>query len=137
MTSENEYLEFSVYNIDVKTGEKVDNAKIAEIAGISNIRKSAMDALQAKYNKGKQFRIKNYKVVKKKGKKKNSMDKDVEKAFSEKRLNSKMKIGLTDKSKIFFISEYETGAGEFFGIYDENGKDLYYSKNPNWVGDKD
>ena len=137
VTSENDYLEFSVYNIDVKTGEKVDNAQIAEIAGISNIRKSAMDALQAKYNKGKQFRIKNYKVVKKKGKKKNSMDKDVEKAFSEKRLNSKMKIGLTDKSKIFFISEYETGAGEFFGIYDENGKDLYYSKNPNWVGDKD
>ena len=33
----------------------------------------------------------------------------------------------------FFISEYETGAGEFFAIYDAYGKDLYYSKNPNLV----
>ena len=132
-TSANDYLEFRIYNIDVKTGEKVDNARIAQIAGVSNIRKTAMNALQAKYNKGKQFKIKNYKVVKKKGQKKNSMDKDVEKAFSEKRLNDKMKIGLTAEGKIFFISEYETGAGEFFGIYDANGKNLYYSKNPDLV----
>jgi hypothetical protein len=44
-----------------------------------------------------------------------------------------MKIGLTNEGKIFFISEYETGAGEFFAIYDAYGKDLYYSKNPNLV----
>lgn len=132
-TSANDYLEFRVYNIDVKTGEKVDNARIAQIAGVSNIRKTAMNALQAKYNKEKHFKIKNYKVVKKKGQKKNSMEKDVEKAFGTKRLNDKMKIGLTNEGKIFFISEYETGAGEFFAIYDAYGKDLYYSKNPNLV----
>ena len=132
-TSANDYLEFRVYNIDVKTGEKVDNARIARIAGVSNIRKTAMNALQAKYNKEKHFKIKNYKVVKKKGQKKNSMEKDVEKSFGTKRLNDKMKIGLTNEGKIFFISEYETGAGEFFAIYDAYGKDLYYSKNPNLV----
>ena len=132
-TSANDYLEFRVYNIDVKTGEKVDNARIAQIAGVSNIRKTAMNALQAKYNKEKHFKIKNYTVVKKKGQNNNSMEKDLEKAFGTKRLNDKMKIGLTNEGKIFFISEYETGAGEFFGIYDAYGKDLYYSKNPNLV----
>ena len=136
-TYENDQIECKVYNIDVKTGEKVDNARIAQIAGVSNIRKAAMDALQAQYNKGNVAKIKNYKVVKKKGQKKNEMDKDIEKGFSAKRLNDKMMIGLTDKSGIFFISEFEQGAGENFGIYDANGKDLYDDRNPNWVGSKD
>ena len=63
------------------------------------------------------------------------MDRDVEKAFSEKHLNDKMMIGLTDEGKMFFISEFETGAGEFFGMYDVNGKDLYDEDNPCFVGE--
>ena len=69
-TYPNDQIECKVYNIDVITGEKVDNARIAQIAGVSNIRKSAMNALQARYNKQKLFKVKNYKVVKKKGQKK-------------------------------------------------------------------
>ena len=136
-TSANDQIDCRVYNIDVKTGEKVDNTRIAQIAGVSNIRKAAMDALQARYNKEKHYKVKNYKVVKKKGKKKNDIDKDVEKSFNEKHLNAKMKIGLTDQSKIFFISDYVGGNGDdFTAIYDANGKNLY-NDNPNWVGQKD
>lgn len=40
-TYPNDQIECKVYNIDVITGEKVDNARIAQIAGVSNIRKSA------------------------------------------------------------------------------------------------
>ena len=47
-----------------------------------------------------------------------------------------MKIGLTDEGKMFFISEFETGAGEFFGMYDVNGKDLYVDENPCFVGER-
>ena len=137
VTYENDQIECKVYNIDVKTGEKVDNARIAQIAGVSNIRKAAMDALQARYNKEKFYKVNNYKVVKKKGQKKNEDDKNVEKSFGEKRLNDKMKIGLTNEGKIFFISDYVTGSGdENNGVYDANGKDLYDEKNPNWVGQK-
>ena len=136
-TFPNDQIECKVYNIDVKTGEKVDNARIAQIAGVSNIRKSAMDALQALYNKGKVAKLKNYKVVKKKGQKKNEEDKAVEKSFSEKYLNDKMRIGLTDEGKIFFVSEYFDGCcDDNNAIYDANGKDLYDDKNPNWVGQK-
>lgn len=133
----NDCNEYHVYNIDVKTGEKVDNARIAQVAGVSDIRKAAMDALQALYNNDENgnFKIKNYKVVKKVGEKKDEMDRDVEKAFSEKHLNDKMKIGLTDEGKMFFISEFETGAGEFSGMYDVNGKDLYDENNPCFVGE--
>lgn len=136
-TSPNDHIDCRVYNIDVKTGEKVDNARIAQIAGVSNIRKTAMNALQAKYNKEKHYKIKNYKVVKKNGKKKNSIDKDVEKSFGSKLLNDKMKIGLTSEGKIFFISDYiDANGDERTGIYDANGKDLYTEKNSNWVRQK-
>ncbi|MBO4449402.1 MAG: hypothetical protein J5777_02340 [Clostridiales bacterium] len=136
-TSPNDHIDCRVYNIDVKTGEKVDNARIAQTAGVSDIRKAAMNALQAKYNKEKHYKIKNYKVVKKNGKKKNSIDKDVEKSFNEKHLSANMKIGLTNEGKIFFISDYiDANGDERTGIYDANGKDLYDDKNPNWVGQK-
>ena len=134
-TSPNDQIACRVYNIDVITGEKVSNARIAQIAGVSDIRKAAMNALQAKYNKDKFFKVKNYKVVKKKGQKKNEDDKAVEKTFNNKHLNANMKIGLTNEGKIFFISEYEDGAGGNEGIYDANGKNLYTKKNPNWVGE--
>ena len=133
-TYPNDMIECRVYNIDVITGEKVDNARIAQIAGVSNIRKSAMDALQAKYNKEKFYKLKNYKVVVKKGKKKDSIDKDVEKSFGSKLLNDKMKIGLTNEGKIFFVSDFVTGSGdENTGIYDATGKDLYDEKNKDLV----
>lgn len=136
-TSPNDHIDCRVYNIDVITGEKVDNARIAQIAGVSNIRKTAMNALQAKYNKEKHYKIKNYKVVKKNGKKKNSIDKDVEKSFNEKHLSANMKIGLTNEGKIFFISDYiDANGDERTGIYDANGKDLYTEKNSNWVRQK-
>ena len=79
--------EYKVYNIDTKTGEKVDNARIAKTAGVSSIRKAAMDALQNLYNKMEIFQFKDYKIVLKKGEKKDSQMKDVEKTFSEKHLN--------------------------------------------------
>ena len=60
--------------------------------------------------------------------------KAVEMSFSEKHLNDKMMIGLTGEGKIFFISEFETGAGEFFGMYDTNGKRLDVDSNPCRVG---
>ena len=132
---DNDCNKFHVYNIDVKTGEKVDNEKVAQTAGVNDIRKAAMDALQALYNSGEQYKIENYKLVKKDGEKLDMEEKDVEKSFSEKYLNSKMMIGLTDEGKMFFISEYETGAGQFFGMYDVNGKDLYNEDNPCWVGE--
>ena len=136
-TSPNDHIDCRVYNIDVKTGEKVDNARIAQIAGVSNIRKTAMNALQAKYNKEKHYKIKNYKVVKKKGKKKDAIDKDVEKSFNSKHLSANMKIGLTNEGKIFFISDYiDANGDERTGIYDANGKDLYTEKNSNWVRQK-
>ena len=135
---DNDCNDFYVYNIDAKTGEKVDNARIAKVAGVSNIRKAAMDALQNVYNKDENHnhRLKNYKIVKKKGKKLDEEERAIEKSFSEKHLNDKMRIGLTNEGKIFFISEYETGAGEFFGMYDSNGKDLYYSDNPYAYGER-
>ena len=134
---ENDQYECKVYNIDVKTGEKVDNARIAQIAGVSNIRKAAMDALQARYNKLKIYKIKNYKVVKKKGQKKDEEDKAVEKTFSAKNLNDKMRIGLTNEGKIFFVSEYCDGCCDDNNtVYDATGKDLHSDKNPNWVGQK-
>ena len=133
-TYPNDQIECKVYNIDVITGEKVDNARIAQIAGVSNIRKSAMNALQARYNKQKLFKVKNYKVVKKKGQKKNEDDKAVEKSFNTKHLNDKMKIGLTNEGKIFFVSGYFDGCCEDNDtVYDANGNDLYTKKNKNLV----
>ncbi|MBR3081469.1 MAG: hypothetical protein IKH06_01305 [Clostridiales bacterium] len=135
---EYEQNEFKVYNIDTKTGEKVDNARIAQIAGVSNIRKAAMDALQAFYNKKEWYEIKNYKVVKEKGEKKDSEDKEVEKRFSEKHLNDKMKIGLTSEGKLFFVSNIYNGGGaaEFDFVYDADGNDLDGEDNKYWVGER-
>ena len=128
--------EYKVYNIDTKTGEKVDNARIAKTAGVSSIRKAAMDALQNLYNKMEIFQFKDYKIELKKGEKKDSQMKDVEKTFSEKHLNDKMQIGLTSEGKMFFVSEIDTTAGaEFYNyIYDADGVRLDDEDNPCWVG---
>ena len=136
--SEYELNEYKVYNIDTKTGEKVDNARIAQAAGVSDIRKAAMDALQNWYNKKEIFKIKNYKVVVEKGEKKDAQMKDVEKTFSAKNLNDKMQIGLTNEGKMFFVSTVDTTAGaEFYNwVYDVNGNDLADEDNQFWVGER-
>lgn len=130
--------EYKVYNIDTKTGEKVENAKLAELAGVSDIRKAAMDALQNLYNKMEIFKIKDYKVVLEKGEKKDEQMRDVEKTFSEKYLNDKMQIGLTNEGKMFFISTIDTtGGAEFYNwVYDANGTTLDDEDNPYWVGER-
>lgn len=130
--------EYKVYSIDTKTGEKVENAKLAELAGVSDIRKAAMDALQNLYNKMEIFKIKDYKVVLEKGEKKDEQMRDVEKTFSEKYLNDKMQIGLTNEGKMFFISTIDTtGGAEFYNwVYDANGTTLDDEDNPYWVGER-
>ena len=135
---EYELNEYKVYNIDTKTGEKVENAKLAEIAGVSNIRKTAMDALQNLYNKMEIFKIKDYKVVLEKGEKKDEQMKDIEKTFSEKYLNDKMQIGITNEGKMFFVSTIDTtGGAEFYNwVYDVDGTTLDDEDNPYWVGDR-
>ena len=135
---EYELNEYKIYNIDTKTGEKVENAKLAEIAGVSNIRKTAMDALQNLYNKMDIFKIKDYKVVLEKGEKKDEQMRDIEKTFSEKYLNDKMQIGITNEGKMFFVSMIDTTAGaEFYNwVYDVDGTTLDDEDNPYWVGDR-
>ena len=133
-----EYCRYKIYNIDTKTGEKVDNARIAQAAGVSSIRKAAMDALQAFYNKLGEYKIKNYKVVVKKGKKKNAEMKAVEKTFSEKYLNDNMQIGVTADGKLFFVTIVETsgGAGEYDCLFDAKGCFINDEDNPYWVGER-
>ena len=133
-----EYCRYKIYNIDTKTGEKVDNARIAQAAGVSSIRKAAMDALQAFYNKLGEYKIKDYKVVVKKGKKKNAEMKAVEKTFSEKYLNDNMQIGVTADGKLFFITIVETsgGAGEYDCLFDAKGCFINDEDNPYWVGER-
>jgi len=133
-----EYCRYKIYNIDTKTGEKVDNAHIAQAAGVSSIRKAAMDALQAFYNKLGEYKIKDYKVVVKKGKKKNAEMKAVEKTFSEKYLNDNMQIGVTADGKLFFVTIVETsgGAGEYDCLFDAKGCFINDEDNPYWVGER-
>ena len=115
--------EYKVYNIDVTTGKKVDNARIAKIAGVSSIRKAAMDALQNFYNDKGWFKLENYKVVLEPGQEKDEQMKNVERSFGEKYLNDKMQIGLTDEGKLFFISTCgSAGGADFYDyVYDVNG----------------
>ena len=121
---EYELNEFKVYNIDVNTGEKVDNAGIAKIAGVSDIRKAAMDALQKLYNDTLGvFKVENYKVVYEPGTSKDTQQRDVEMTFSERYLNDRMQIGLTDEGKMFFITVVDTtGGAEFYNyVFDIDG----------------
>lgn len=130
---------FHVYNINVKTGDKVDNLSLAETAGVKDIRTAAMNAVQAFYNNSGMIEIENYKVVKKNGKKLDDMEKEVERSFIEERLNDKMMIGITNEGKLFFISALGSfgGADWYFQMYDVDGVDLYNSQTSNWVSSLD
>ncbi len=125
---------YHVYNIDVKTGEKVDNARIAQIAGVSSIRQTAMEALQTYYNRSENYKIENYKVVKEAGDVSDEEAQEIERSFGEKYLNDNMLVGLTDEGQMFFISELETESGSFYNMFDQKGTDLSTDDNPARVG---
>lgn len=98
------YDTYHVYNIDVTTGEKVDNARMAEIAGFKDIKKAAKDTLQEYYlNTNDGIPFKNYKVVKKNGKKLTNDEKKAEASFDEKYINDNIAAGLTDNGELFFV----------------------------------
>ena len=129
---------YRVYNIDVTTGEKVDNARMAEIAGFKDIKKAAKDTLQEYYlttNDGIPF--KNYKVVKKKGKKLTNAEKKAEASFDKKYINDNMAAGLTDKGKLFFVLTVWS-AGQYERIvYEFDEGNLWYGGNPAITGPKE
>jgi hypothetical protein len=124
---------FRIYNIDVTTGEKVDNARIAEIAGVKDIKKAARDALQKYYNNAfLGFEFKDYKVVKKKGKKLTNGEKKAQATFDEKYINDNIAIGLTDEGKMLFILTVWDDCYEK-SVYDIDGTPLRVDNNPSLV----
>jgi hypothetical protein len=120
---------FHVWNIDCVTGLKVDNAKIAELAGIKDIRTAAMDAVQIYINnRGGGITCENHEAV-------NTADvyvPEVEATFSEERINDDMMMGVTGDGTVFFISDVVAlgGAPSYYEIYDINGINLaWYSSD--------
>lgn len=131
---------FHVYNIDVTTGEKVDNARMAEMAGVKSIRTAAMDLLQDEYNNtdnGYNCRFENYKIVTKKGKKLTSDQKKAQATFGEKYINDNMAVGLTDEGKMFFVLTMYDGLIYEPGVYEAGEGNLWHEGNPALVAPKD
>ena len=132
-----------VWNIDVTTGEKVDNARLAEIAGVKNIRQAAMKALESHYDgletAGGSIYVKDFKLVKgsKSVMKKNK--KAIEDSLSEKYLNENMKIGITSEGKLLFICRITEDCGDSFvsGLIASDGELWdYWRGNKEYVGAK-
>lgn len=125
---------YRVYNIDVTTGKKVDNARMAEIAGVKDIKKAAKDALQDYYNNtdfgSGIIKFKNYKAVVKKGKKLTNVQKKAEASFDKKYINDNMAIGLTDKGKMFFVLTVLDGSSYGKIVYESGEGNLWYEGNP-------
>lgn len=125
---------YIVYNIDVNTGEQVDNARIAEIAGIESIRQAAMDALQAYMNRSDLFFdvVDHHAVFPDDGNDYTTLDENVDLTFSEEKLNDDMRIGLTDDGEMFFISDvcYARGAAFYTSMYVASDNGL----SADWVG---
>ncbi|MBR2550927.1 MAG: hypothetical protein IKE92_13105 [Clostridiales bacterium] len=121
---------YHVWNFDVATGNKVSNSTIAEITGVRDIRKTAMDAAQAYLNNNGMMVVENYELV--------SPDDDyyvkaVEDTFSEERLNDNMMMGLQSDGTVFFVSGIASIAGGewYYRMYDAKGNDLTYASG--WV----
>ena len=115
---------YHVWNFDVATGNKVDNYTIAEIAGVRDIRKTAMDAAQTYLNNSGMMVVENYELVSPSD---DYYVKAVEDTFSEERLNDNMMIGLQSDGTIFFVSGIASIAGGewYYRMYDAKGNDLY------------
>ena len=130
---------YHVYSIDVTTGNGVDNARLAEIAGVTSISAAAKDAVQAYYNCSGQVKIENYKVVSVNDSL-NGMEQAIQDSFDDDRLNDNMLIGLKSDGTIFFISALGAfgGAEWYYRMYDTSGLDLHsYEKgDPGWVRGK-
>jgi hypothetical protein len=64
--------------------------------------------------------------------------KEVESTFSEKYLNAKMQIGITNEGKLFFITTVNTmaGAGLYDWVFDSDGDEIDDEDNPYWVGQR-
>jgi len=126
---------YHLYNIDVQTGGYVDNKRIAETAGVTDIAVAAKNAVQAYYNATGNIKIENYKVVKDNNEPLNAMEKEIEDSFLDERLNDKMLVGLTSEGKMFFISALGAfGGAEWYNrMYDVNGVSLDTFENSDWV----
>lgn len=126
---------YHMYNIDVTTGLKADNARMAAAAGVTDIRKAAMNAVAKLYRKNG-WKIKDYKPAEKMSE---ANYQAVVNSFKEDRLNDNMMMGITDKGKLFFVSDIggiydEDGVStDATFIYDADGKDLEYESNKNFV----
>ena len=128
---------YHVYNIDVTTGEKVDNARLAKIAGVKEIRRAAMDAIEKYYDDHEEVvKVKDYKVIKKDGEKLTEDDKQVEEYLDENHLNENMPIGITNKGELFFICRVATyGSSSFENrVIDPKGNELDWTDNTNYIG---
>ena len=108
---------YRVYNIDVTTGKKVDNARMAEIAGVKDFGSGII-------------KFKNYKAVVKKGKKLTNVQKKAEASFDKKYINDNMAIGLTDKGKMFFVLTVLDGSSYGKIVYESGEGNLWYEGNP-------
>ena len=121
---------YHIWNFDVLTGRRVDNYNIATAAGIQDVRKAAMDAVQAYYNKQGFLKVEDYKLV--------SSDFDyvsdaVEYSFSEEMLYEDMPMGVRDDGSVFFVTCIASIAGAewYYHMIDAQGNDLY--NDPAWV----
>lgn len=122
---------YHIWNFDVTTGDKVDNKKLARLAGISDIRTAAMDGAQAYYNNTGMMTVENYEVVSTAF---DYMYEPVSNSFSEENINENMPLGLMDDGTMFFISPLASfgGAEWYYRMYDVNGTNLEYDEG--WVG---
>ena len=126
---------YHMYNIDVTTGLKADNTRMAAAAGVTDIRKAAMNAVAKLYRKNG-WKIKDYKPAEKMSE---ANYQAVVNSFKEDRLNDNMMMGITDKGKLFFVSDIggiydDDGVStDATFIYDADGKDLEYESNKNFV----
>lgn len=121
---------YHVWNFDINTGNKVENSKIAQLAGVKSIRQAAMDAVQKNLNQSGMIVVKDYQLV--------SSDYDymkdtVANSFSKENLNDNMPVGLTNEGKMFFISPIASfaGADYYYTMYDIDGNGFY--NDPAWV----